>query len=511
MLLGRKAEYTDRPDSPDRTAYNRNGPSIDSLEYKLSAGPEALGFSVLPLPDLKSSAWIRTRPTNNRLFASNVPKRNLNFTPLTALQSSSRMSSLNILIVGAGICGPALAMLLQRSNPRHNIRVVERFGSLRPVGQQIDLKTQAPHILRKMGLLDEIRSRCVNETGLEMVDSMGKPVAVFGATASGQRRPGLTSEYEIMRGEMVQVLYDASVKQDTELRDESGNGKGVTYEFGQTITALDQSTGGVNVTFLDGQKEHYDLVVAADGQGSRTRRLAFGREVSDAAFKLLGIQGAYFSIPRIEGERTLARGHLAPGRKMVVTRPSDRPVTGVLLYAMTESPRLKESYKEAPEHQKEAFAETFKDVDWQNDRLLSGLKASEDFYAHELGQIKMKQLSAGRVVLLGDAGYCPSPFAGLGTNLCLVGAYVLAGELARHGDDVAVALRSYEEKMQPFIDECQRLPSLGVFFPSSRLGIWSMHKLMWAVSKITGILPQAQQEDTHWKQLPEYPELNLSC
>ncbi|KAJ9482125.1 hypothetical protein VN97_g11322 [Penicillium thymicola] len=418
---------------------------------------------------------------------------------------------LNVLIVGAGVCGPALAMLLQKSNPKHNITVVERFPSLRSIGQQIDLKTQAPHILRKMGLLDEVKSRCVDETGFEMVDSTGKQIALFGAAASGQRRVGLTSEHEIMRGDLVRVLYDASIKQDAELKHESGNGKGVTYVFDETITALDETTEGVDVTFSGGQKKRYDLVVAADGQGSRTRRLAFGQEVSDAAFKSLGVHAAYYSIPRIEGEGSLARGHLAPGRRMMITRTSDRPVTGVLLFTMKESSRLKASYQKSLEEQKEAFVEMFRDADWQTDRLLTGLKASEDFYANEVGQIKMKQLSAGRVVLLGDAGYCPSPFTGLGTNLCLVGAYVLAGELARQGNDIAGAFKSYEEKMRPFINDCQRFSSttFGFFFPSSQLGVWSMHRVMWAVSKINDIFPPSQQDD-HWKDIPEYPELNLA-
>lgn len=280
----------------------------------------------------------------------------------------------------------------------------------------------------------------------------------------------------------------------------------MTYIFDQTITALDQSTDDVNVTFSDGHNKRYDLVVAADGQGSRIRQLAFGQEVSDAAFKSLGIHSAYFSMPRVKGEGSLAKGHLAPGRRMIVTRTSDRPVTGVLLFTMREL--LKGCYTGSLEYQKEAFAEAFKDADWQADRLLSGLKTSEDFYAHEHGQIKMEKLSAGRVVLLGDAGYCPSPFTGLGTNLCLVGAYVLAGELAQQGT-IAEALRSYETKMRPFINECQKLPSLGMFFPSSPLGIWSVQKLIWAVSKIMGVFPQSQEEDTHWKRLPEYPELNL--
>jgi 2-polyprenyl-6-methoxyphenol hydroxylase-like FAD-dependent oxidoreductase len=416
---------------------------------------------------------------------------------------------LNVLIVGAGVCGPAIAMLLQRSNPQHNITIVERSSTLRSTGQQIDLKNQAPYILRKMGLLDEIKALCVNETGLEVVDSAGKQIAYFGAAASGERRIGLTSEHEIMRGDIVQALYDASIKQNTELK--VGPGQEINYIFGKTITSLDQSAQGVDVTFSDGREHLYDLIIGADGQYSRTRRLAFGQEISDASFKSLGVHAAYFSIPRIDGEGTLARGHLAPGRKMIYTRTSDRPVTGALLFTMQETPRLKASYKESVENQREAFVEVFKDMDWQTDRFISGLKNSDDFYANELGQIKMDRLSTGRVVLLGDSGYCPSPFTGLGTNLCLVGAYVLAGELARQGNDVKGALKSYEEKMRPFIDECQQFSSrtMEFLFPSSRLGIWAMHNLIWAVSKVAGLFPQPQRRDNRDERLPEYPELKL--
>lgn len=415
---------------------------------------------------------------------------------------------LNVLIVGAGICGPTLAILLQRSNPENRITVVERSPSLRVAGQQIDLKDMGPHILRQMGLLDEIRSRCVNETGFEMVDSQGNQIALFGVSAAGQRRTSMTSEHEIMRGDMVQVLYDANIKQNEELG--GADGKGVTYMFGKTITTLDQSADGVDVTFSDGQTEHYDLVVGADGQGSHTRRLAFGQEVSDAAFTSLGIHGAYYSIPRIEGEGTVAKGHIAPGKRMAFTRTNDRPVTGAVLFKMTDSEKLKESYNKSAEHQKEAFAQEFEDFDWQPDRLIGELRKSDDFYSHEIGQIKMDTLSTGRVVLLGDAGYCASTFSGMGTNICLVGAYVLAGELARQSDNIAEALKSYEEKMRPFINECQQLSPFGFLFTSTRFGIWSMHQLIWVVSKIFNFMSfQSQEEDTHWKRLPVYPELNL--
>lgn len=417
---------------------------------------------------------------------------------------------LNVLIVGAGVAGPALAIFLQKSDPNHKVTVIERFPSLRVAGQQIDIKNQGVDVLKKMGIFDAIKKACVDETGLEVIDSSGRRKALVGINPTGQSRRTLTSEFEIMRGDMVRVLYDASIKQNEQAKQLGGKG-GLTYEFGQEVTELTQTDNGVDVTFSNGQKQNYDLVIAADGQASRTRRMAFGQEANDEAFKSIGVHAAYYSIPRSEDEGTLARVYNAPGRRMLFTRTSGRPVTQVLLFTMADSDNLRKSYKESVEKQKEAFTETFKGAGWQTDRLLNGMKTTTDFWAHELAQIKMKQLYKGRVALLGDAGYCPTPFTGMGTTGCLIGAYVLAGELARHNNDVPSALKAYDRVVRPGIDEIQKLPTelMGTFFPSSKLGIWILQNVMWAVSKIEPLTYRPKPEGDYVWRLPEYPELKL--
>ena len=76
----------------------------------------------------------------------------------------------------------------------------------------------------------------------------------------------------------------------------------------------------------------------------------------------------------------------------------------------------------------------FADAGWEAPRLLRAARAAPDFYLDSMGQVRLDRWSQGRVVLLGDAGYCPSPLSGLGTSLALVGAYILAGELAAFGE-----------------------------------------------------------------------------
>ncbi|KAF2500679.1 FAD/NAD(P)-binding domain-containing protein [Lophium mytilinum] len=430
--------------------------------------------------------------------------------------STSLANPLRILIVGAGVCGPALAYFLQSSDPRHSITIIERSSALRMAGQQIDIKAQGLPVLKKMGLMDTIKKHLVAETGLDMVDTTGKTVAHFGIVDAAKGTVGLTSEYEIMRGDLVQVLYEASLAQRAKAK-ELGKEGGLTYEFGKTVTDFKQDNDGVDIIFSDGLKKRYDLVVAADGQMSRTRRHAFGQVASDEAMRSLGVHAAYYSLPRVDGEGGLAKCYNAPGRKCIVTRTGDRPMTQVYLFNMNaaDTERLKKMEKEPVEKQKEVWAEAFKDVGWQADRFLSGLNTCDDFYAHELAQVKMKPVYKGRVALLGDAGYCPTPFTGLGTTLSITGAYLLAGELARHGNDVPRALEAYDKVARPLIDECQHLPSalVGAFLPSSRLGVWMFRNTMWAFStfKINEMMHRVFPEDTGkagWK-VPDYPELNL--
>ena len=421
--------------------------------------------------------------------------------------------ALNILVVGAGVCGPAVAFLLQRANHRHNITVIERTSSLRLAGQQVDLKNEVPYLLDRMGLLDVIKPRCVNETGLEVVDSNSKRLALFGVTPSGQRQIGLTSEFEIMRGDLVEVLYDASVQQDMAMKKEPGYREGITYQFGQTIETLDHnSEKGVAVSFSNGDKRNYDLVIAADGQASRTRQLAFGAEVNKASFHSIGVHAAYFSIPKVEGEGTLARINFSPGRSILVTRTSDRSVTGVLFFMKQKSLELEASYKESISVQKKAFSKVMSELSWQKDRITQGMNSSEDFYANELGQTKMEKLSTGRVVLIGDAGYGPTPFTGLGSTLGLLGAYILAGEIGKQGNNIPGAFKAYEEKMRPFINEYQALPTrmLDLCFPGSRFGIWLIQTALWGASKMSGLMPQGKEEKDYKYRLPDYPELKLA-
>ncbi|RYP47676.1 hypothetical protein DL768_006329 [Monosporascus sp. mg162] len=418
---------------------------------------------------------------------------------------------LNILIIGAGIGGPIMAFILQRSNPDHHITVIERSPALRASGAQIDIRAQGIPLLQKLGLLDAVKARTVSEGGVELVDKNDKRRAVFGVNNSGEGPQSFTSEYEIMRGDLVEVLYQASLEQKAKTR---GKG-GVKYEFGRMVAEMTQDETGVDVTFGDGEKARYDLVIGADGQSSRTRKQIFGKETSDAAFKSLGVSCAFYSIPRDPTDKSdLSKFYHAPEGRLVMTRPSKPTITGVYLMIMKETDELKASLKQPVEKQKEVWAKLFAGAGWQTDRLLDGMMRCDDFYANMFGQVKLEHISRGRVALLGDAGYVPSPITGMGTTSAIVGAYVLAGELARHNDDVHAALKAYDEVMRPFVAETQKLiPGvLDFMFLKTQFAISIMHLVAGVVSwtRFDKFISRFLPENKGGWTPPEYPELRLN-
>src|SRR5262249_21824881 len=85
------------------------------------------------------------------------------------------------------------------------------------------------------------------------------------------------------------------------------------------------------------------------------------------------------------------------------------------------------------------------------------MPTASDWYFDAAAQINMPRWSEGRVVLVGDAAYCASPMSGQGTSIALIGAHVLAGELAAASGAHERAFAEFESVMRPFVEANQAL------------------------------------------------------
>ncbi|KAI1803270.1 FAD/NAD(P)-binding domain-containing protein [Daldinia bambusicola] len=425
----------------------------------------------------------------------------------------------NVLIIGAGICGPALATLLRRSDPENRITVVERYPAIRHNGLQIDLRAWGVPIMRRLGLLDAVKEKVVHESGITFVNSNGREFGLFGATGSGTGKQSFTSDFEILRGDLSEILYQASLTDidiktgDKKAQDPPDNENGpVKYIFGTMVTRLEQDDKGVDATFSDGQTRRYDLVVGADGQWSRTRRTIFGEEEGIGMFKRMGVYVAYFTIPKLPEDGDVARFYHAGRGRSIATRSADRPFTQVYMMMRTDSEEVRRGIeRQSVEEQKATFERLFRGAGWTTDRFLKGMAESTDFYADSIGQVKAPRAVKGRVALLGDAGYCASPVSGMGTTVSLMGAWTLAGELARHNGDVPAALDAYDARIRPYVEEAHKLlpgvPWIHLLQSSWAIALFHIVVAFCSFFKIDQLVAYLMSEDKGGISVPEYPEL----
>jgi 2-polyprenyl-6-methoxyphenol hydroxylase-like FAD-dependent oxidoreductase len=367
---------------------------------------------------------------------------------------------LSVLIAGAGIAGPALAYWLNRRG--HRPVLVERLDRRRVGGHAVDIRGTALEVVDRMGVgkaARDARTRiltlsAVRPDGRRTYDVALRPLH----EARGDR------EIEIMRDDLVSILLDA-VTDD------------VDVVFGDAIRAVTQGETSVGVEFDQGSSREFDLVVGADGQHSALRELAFGPE-NDYIRHL----GAYLSIYTIDNLLNLSDQAVLynePGRGAAAFTAHGNARAKVVL--MFRSGRIGIDYADR-RGQQDLLRRRFAGMGWETPRLLAALDGAHDFYFDEMAQVRMPRWSSGRIALLGDAAFGPSPMSGQGTSLALIGGYLLAHQLDS-ASNASTAFDRWENAFRATVEENQRLAGdgLGVLLPGSRLGIAVRNQTMRAL------------------------------
>ncbi|WP_067491469.1 FAD-dependent monooxygenase [Actinomadura hibisca] len=345
-----------------------------------------------------------------------------------------------VLISGASVGGPALAYWLTRHG--FQVTIVERSpGGPRRGGQAIDVRGPALEVAARMGVLDEIGAARVQMRGMSMVDGDGNELyRSEERTITGGELD--SPDVEILRDDLAEILLAAA-------------GDGVEYLYGDSIAVLDQDDAEVRVTFDSGLRRTFDLVVGADGLHSNTRRLAFGPEGD--YLKNLGTYLAVWTTPNFLELDRWQVFHQVPGSSWGGGTMSVRDNAEARVYLGFQSDAPVDYDYRDTEAQKRLMQERLSGGGWELPRMLEYMWDAPDFHFDAMAQIHMDSWSTGRVVLLGDAGYCGSPLSGQGTSMAMVGAYVLAGELKAAGGDHVRAFAAYESELRDYVAANQQL------------------------------------------------------
>jgi 2-polyprenyl-6-methoxyphenol hydroxylase-like FAD-dependent oxidoreductase len=345
-----------------------------------------------------------------------------------------------VLVAGASIAGPALAHWLCRRGAE--VTVVERAPGLRPGGQAVDARGVAREVVRRMGLDAAVRAARTETAGAYTVDVDGNVLETYRADDDGG--DGYIAEIEILRGDLSRVLYE-----DT--RD------GVEYLFGDRIAELTQDADGVDVAFAGGDRRRFDLVVGADGLHSALRAMVFGPH--ERFVRHLGRMMSFYTVPNEFGlDRWLIDYQESGSGRSAGLRPIQDATRAMAMFSFLTAD-LDIDYRDVAA-QKRLLREQMNNMGWLTPRILAHLDDTPDFYLDQVAQVVMDRWSNGRIGLLGDAAFSSSPLSGQGTGLALVGAYLLAGELAAAGWDPQAGFAGYEERMRSFVEANQEIGRL---------------------------------------------------
>jgi 2-polyprenyl-6-methoxyphenol hydroxylase-like FAD-dependent oxidoreductase len=323
------------------------------------------------------------------------------------------MAHPTILIVGCGIAGTTLASFIQLSpipgaqKPHITILERESKGKAHLRGQNIDIRGAGVTIMRKLGLEARIKASTTGEEGVKFVDEQNQVWCENGADKSGKIQTP-TSDIEILRGRLAELCWKNSQRISVEA--EKDGACPIEYIFGDHLDEITQNDDQVHVRFAkSGERRSFDLLVGADGMQSRTRKMVWGEKGEEDRVKRLHMYAGFFSIPIEQGDDKWRRWFHAPGRRGIMLRPDDRGLRStVFMYVVNEQdPRfaqLATKQKGGVEAQKALLEEYFEGAGWKCDRIIRGMKSTDDFYYDAVAQVKMESWTKGRVVLVGDAG-----------------------------------------------------------------------------------------------------------
>ncbi|MFI9837957.1 FAD-dependent monooxygenase [Nonomuraea sp. NPDC051941] len=333
-----------------------------------------------------------------------------------------------VLISGAGVAGMSLAYWLHRQG--YAVTVVERAAALRGTGYAVDFRGDAIDVLDRMGVLSQMRDHATGMGAITLVDGDGKPTGELPAET-------FAGDLELLKPDVTRILH--SITADD-----------VSYVFDDSITAIGQDEDGVNVEFERAAGGRFDLVIGADGVYSNVRRHVFGPH--RGFVQHLGMSGVGYTTANRLGLDHEGLLYSVPGRAVYVFSSGNPDRMTVSLSVATDSPDIDRLDRGTQER---LVRERFAGVGWEVPQLLEEMRLAPDFYFSSACQIVMDRWSHGRVVLVGDAGYCAAPTAGMGTSQAVIGAHLLTTRLVEAAGDHTVAFPAYERRLRPYITENQ--------------------------------------------------------
>lgn len=324
-----------------------------------------------------------------------------------------------VLIVGGGIGGQSAAIAFAKRGV--NVEIVEIQPAFNVYGVGIIQQANALKALDKIGIADEAMKRGLPYGQVKMYAGPGNHFIGLAGPPPTEKYP---SHNGISRRTLHEIMYEETQK------------LGVPYKMGTSVKAFENNEDNVSVTFSDGTKDTYDIVVASDGIRSKTREMVFGSHLQP---KYMGLSVWRYAFPRHED---LDTGYMYYGKRSKIGFiPMSEDTMYMFLVSMEgqewigESqfiPMLQDYLSEYPVKIAQDASEQITDPNLVNYRTLEAVRIPDKWYKN-------------RIVIIGDGAHATVPQLGSGAALAIEDAVVLAEELDKV-EDVQEGFQNFMER-----------------------------------------------------------------
>jgi ubiquinone biosynthesis UbiH/UbiF/VisC/COQ6 family hydroxylase len=308
----------------------------------------------------------------------------------------------DIVIVGAGAVGAALALALARAGRRITI-VDGRSGPAAAPGDEygefvVSLNLASIAFLRAIGVWPAIHaSRVSPYGGMLLWDEGGAGATHFDSVDVGEPALGCFVEAALLEARLHEALAEYP---------------GVTRRWGRRATGLQRAHDGARLTLDDGDTVQAGLVIGADGGRSAMRQLAdIGVERLDYGQRAIVCN---FATERDHG--AIARQRFMQGGPVAMLPLADGRCSLAWFRPEPEAERLVEL-------DDESFMQSLSEA---TDYALGAVTGATRRRAFPIVRRHAARYVAERFALVGDAAHTIHPQAGQGLNLGLMDAAALA-------------------------------------------------------------------------------------
>jgi 2-polyprenyl-6-methoxyphenol hydroxylase-like FAD-dependent oxidoreductase len=341
------------------------------------------------------------------------------------------MATRKAIVIGGGICGPALALVLAR----HGVEpvVCEAYPRRDDVGGGFQIAPNGIRVLAALGLYDRLRAVGVPSRDMVFRNHRGRDLAVIRTRAD---EPALN----LTRAPVIRILRDEATA------------RGVAVRYERRLDGIEIDGDRVIAVFGDGARETADVLVGADGVHSRVRGWLLPEHAAPRDTEMVGLGGfCAASMPPPSDPRDADRLTFLAGRRHQFGYARFGDGWAWWCHAHAPSPAARAALVDAtPAQLRDQMLERYRGWVEPVERMI---RASASWVAVPIYDVPtLPRWHRGRVGVVGDAAHAMSPAGGQGASQALEDAQLLGELLGDTATPVEAALARFEAARRPRLE-----------------------------------------------------------